>query len=139
MLAAELRQQGITSDKISAPHDEQRSIDEALALCAPGDLLIIFGDNIARCWKQIVRFREQSQPGGSQRGTVQSQVGSLTGNASSTSSASSASSASSTPAAQARTDLQVPPQPPARTGPSGEGFVEDTRGVRLARPQEAED
>ena len=28
MLAAELRQQGITSDKISAPHDEQRSIDE---------------------------------------------------------------------------------------------------------------
>ena len=132
MLAAELRQQGITSDKISAPHDDQRSIDEALALCAPGDLLIIFGDNIARCWKQIVRFREQSQPGGSQRATIQSQVGSLTGGPASTPSISPVRAASAPPVTA---DLQTTPQP----GTAGDGFVEDTRGVRLARPQEQED
>jgi hypothetical protein len=43
------------------------------------------------------------------------------------------------PAPQARPDLQAPPQPVTRTAPGIEGFVEDTRGVRLARPQEAED
>ena len=127
LIAAELRQQGITGANISAPHDEQRAVDEALALCGPGDLLIIFGDNIARCWKQIVRFREQSQPGGSQRGTLQSQVGSLTGQL------------AAIPTHAAATDRAGERAPAAVPRGTGDNVVEDTRGVRLARPQELED
>jgi cyanophycin synthetase len=76
ILADELRAQGISADRITTILDEQKSIDAALALCVPGDLLLIFGDSISRCWKQIVRFREQTQPGPT-RGNIHSKVGNL--------------------------------------------------------------
>lgn len=48
---------GVDPSAISVTPDEQLSIDQALASCRPGDLLVIFGDKISRCWKQITKFK----------------------------------------------------------------------------------
>jgi cyanophycin synthetase len=126
LIAAELRIQGVPSEKVRVLLDEQKSIDAGLAMCAPGDLLLIFGDNISRCWKQIVRFREATHPSPT-RGAVQSTVGSLAA-----SPAAPVAAAPSRPTPAPADHLQHP------TSPSVPGFVEDTRGVRLPRVQ-AED
>ena len=36
--------------------DEQEAVQKALETAQPGDLLLIFGDNVTRCWKQIIYF-----------------------------------------------------------------------------------
>ncbi len=36
--------------------DEVESIDAALRSAAPGDLLLVFADNLSRCWNQIIHF-----------------------------------------------------------------------------------
>ncbi len=57
MLAAALRAHGVSDDRISVIVDEQAAIQAGLAMAAPGDLLLIFADNLARGWKQIVHFK----------------------------------------------------------------------------------
>jgi hypothetical protein len=37
--------------------NEADAVDAALRTCRPGDLLLVLGDNINRCWKQIIYFR----------------------------------------------------------------------------------
>ena len=39
---------------ISLMPDEQEAITTALDCATEGDLLVVFGDNITRCWKQII-------------------------------------------------------------------------------------
>ncbi len=58
MLAAQLQEDGIPEYAINVIPDEQTAIDAALNACGDGDLLIVLGDNISRCWKQIVHFNE---------------------------------------------------------------------------------
>ena len=58
MLAESLKKAGVSEDKIAIVPDEQEAIDVALGDANAGDMLVIFGDNIARCWKQITRFNE---------------------------------------------------------------------------------
>ncbi|MCF6194174.1 MAG: cation diffusion facilitator family transporter, partial [Kangiellaceae bacterium] len=41
--------------------DEVEAIDSALASAQEGDLLLIFGDAITRCWKQIIHFNKENQ------------------------------------------------------------------------------
>jgi cyanophycin synthetase len=45
---------GVASDSISIVPDEQEAITTALEESIEGDLLVVFGDNITRCWKQII-------------------------------------------------------------------------------------
>jgi cyanophycin synthetase len=123
ILAAELRALGVPDDRVSVLLDEQRSIDAGLAECRPGDLLLIFGDNISRCWKQIVRFREATHPS-PQRGNVQSTVGSLVVTPR---------PPTATSAARAPDPVQDHITPVPRTS---SGVVEDTRGVRIARSED---
>ena len=47
---------GIGSDRIMVIPDEVTAVDKALRLADPNDLLLIFGDNCPRCWKQIIGF-----------------------------------------------------------------------------------
>jgi len=47
---------GVSESQISIIPDEEQAVETALARAEPGDLLVIFGDNIIRCWKQITRF-----------------------------------------------------------------------------------
>ncbi len=48
---------GIAADAVEIVPDEQEAVARALELSRPGDLLVVFGDQITRCWKQIVQFQ----------------------------------------------------------------------------------
>ena len=58
-LAAMLAGHGVGADKVTIIPDEQEAISAALAMARPLDLLLIFGDNITRCWKQIIYFKRE--------------------------------------------------------------------------------
>jgi cyanophycin synthetase len=58
LLRRGLEEAGYPKEKISVIVDEQDAIDAALRSAVRGDLLLIFGDNITRCWKQIVGHKE---------------------------------------------------------------------------------
>lgn len=55
--AEALRAAGVPQEAISIIPDEQAAIDAALRMGAPGDLLLIFADALARSWKQITKFK----------------------------------------------------------------------------------
>jgi cyanophycin synthetase len=57
MMAETVLATGVPADRVQVIVDEQQSIDAALKLAQPGDLLVIFGDNITRSWKQIIYFK----------------------------------------------------------------------------------
>ena len=48
---------GVPDEQIEVIPDEVEAIDRALSLAQPGDLLLIFGDAISRCWEQITSHR----------------------------------------------------------------------------------
>ena len=142
LIADELRLQGVERERITGPLSEPQSVDTSLAACSPGDLLVIFGDNVTRCWQQIVRFREQTAPGPA-RTRGPSQVGSL---APATRTPQSSVPANPLPRPPSAPLLRADPDPaptPVESHDPGtlaaEGFVHDARGVRLARPQETSD
>jgi cyanophycin synthetase len=56
LIAAGLRENGVREDQISIIPDEVTAVDAALEMGEAGDLLMIFGDNSTRCWKQIIYF-----------------------------------------------------------------------------------
>ena len=67
MLATRLRANGIEESRIHVIPDEQEAIDAALQTAQSGDLLLVFGDALARCWKQITKFNpENGTSGGDQ-------------------------------------------------------------------------
>jgi len=57
MLRASLLEKGVSADAITVIPDEHEAVNHALSLAHSGDLLMIFGDQIARCWKQIIYFK----------------------------------------------------------------------------------
>ena len=59
---------GLAEDCIDVIPDEERALDHALRIGQRGDLLIVFGDKISRCWKQITKFH------GDNSGTERAQV-----------------------------------------------------------------
>ncbi|GMV40988.1 MAG: cyanophycin synthetase [Myxococcales bacterium] len=60
MLRDALVSRGVPPERIEVIPGEVEAVDAALHRAVAGDLLLIFGDQITRCWKQIIRFR----PGG---------------------------------------------------------------------------
>ena len=68
MLQKTLLAEGITSANIKMIPDEVEAVDKALQSARQDDLLIIFGDEITRCWKQIINFNSDgnvAKPGSS--------------------------------------------------------------------------
>jgi cyanophycin synthetase len=53
MLRDQLRESGVKKRKIDLVPNEVDAIDAALDMAREGDLVVIFGDNIERCWKQV--------------------------------------------------------------------------------------
>ena len=47
---------GAAPEAVEVVADEQEAVARGLELSRPGDLLVVFGDQITRCWKQIVQF-----------------------------------------------------------------------------------
>jgi len=60
MLKAALVESGVTEDSIRIIEDESQAVETALQDSAVGDLLMIFADELARTWKQIIYFKPES-------------------------------------------------------------------------------
>ena len=56
LLRTALIEEGVPPDDVEVIPDERESLHVALTECRAGDLLLFFGDNITRCWEQIVNF-----------------------------------------------------------------------------------
>jgi cyanophycin synthetase len=114
--AEALRAAGVAEQAISIIPDEQAAINAALEMGQPGDLVLIFADQLTRSWKQITKFRPEGV----------------------------APAAAPPPAAAVPTLLtEAPGEGGARASEIAlaalnvEGLIRDERGVRLA--PEAED
>jgi cyanophycin synthetase len=112
MLRDALVAHGVPPEQIKVLPDEQEATATALAEARANDLLLIFGDAVARTWEQIISFR----PVEAERRAVR-RVRSSAGNG-------------ATPATVA---------PPPDDRHLTRSFVRDVRGVRLAREIEGED
>ena len=56
MLERGLVDAGVASGQVEVIVDEQASIAAALSMARRGDLVLVLGDAITRCWKQIIYF-----------------------------------------------------------------------------------
>lgn len=56
MMKAVLMSEGVAEADISIIPSEEEAVNAALERGAAGDLVVIFGDDITRCWKQIIYF-----------------------------------------------------------------------------------
>jgi len=48
---------GVTAEQITGIDSEREAIEAGLGMARPGDLLVVFADNITRSWKQIIYFK----------------------------------------------------------------------------------
>ncbi len=58
MIRDELLKQGVEEERITLVESEAEAIDMALNAAQPGDLLVVFADELARSWKQIIYFKK---------------------------------------------------------------------------------
>ena len=129
ILKTALLEGGVAQDAISVIPDETEAVDAALRLADAGDLILIFGDNISRCWKQIIYFNrpqegiaetDASEPESAVVQIVQTE------------------DAPDDPLAEA-TPVPDAPEVPESVLLQGMRMVRDSRGVRLANePEEAD-
>ncbi|MFT4938334.1 MAG: cyanophycin synthetase [Paraglaciecola sp.] len=68
LLKKTLMSEGVSEENIQIIPSEEEAITKAMEDCKRGDLLIILGDSITRCWKQIVHFN-----GGTEDESVESE------------------------------------------------------------------
>jgi cyanophycin synthetase len=61
LLKDTLMKAGIDEANIQVIPSEADAVEAGLNSCNAGDLVVILGDNITRCWKQIVHFNEDGQ------------------------------------------------------------------------------
>ena len=61
LLSKGLKANGVEEKQIQIIEDETEAVDAALKMAEPGDLLLIFGDDITRCWKQIIQFNSETE------------------------------------------------------------------------------
>ena len=52
---------GVETEKISIIPSEKEAVEKALDMAEEGDLVMVFGDNTVRCWKQIIYFKNDDQ------------------------------------------------------------------------------
>ena len=112
LLRAGLAEAGVDPSAISVVPDEAEAVDHALGLAERGDLVVVLGDKIERCWDQIVHFGDAALAG------------------------SDASSAEEGPPTETAGRSSVAPEPFRLR--EGQRVVRDTRGVRLASDEEAD-
>ncbi len=62
MLEAQLLENNVDATAIEVIPNENEAVDKALADAQEGDLIVIFGDDIVRCWKQVVGFESGIEP-----------------------------------------------------------------------------
>ncbi len=62
LMKAALIEFGVPEDAIRIVESETASLDAALTMARPNDLVLVFCDAITRCWKQIIYFRPKEKP-----------------------------------------------------------------------------
>lgn len=67
LLCKTLIENGVPDADIQIIPDEVEAVDAALEMGEADDLLLVFGDNIARSWKQIIYFNRPQDPEGAER------------------------------------------------------------------------
>ena len=71
MFKAEFLANGISEDQISVVPNEEDAVAASLEMAQPGDLVVIFGDNSPRCWKQIIYFNAgEKEDAGALKSTI---------------------------------------------------------------------
>jgi cyanophycin synthetase len=61
MLRETLRANGVDDARIEVIPSEVKAVADALAMADDGDLVVIFGDNIQRCWKQVAGHKVEAE------------------------------------------------------------------------------
>jgi cyanophycin synthetase len=61
MLKNRLLELGVSPDSIEVIPDEQEATTRALETAAPGDRVLMLGDNVKRTWKQIIYFNSAAK------------------------------------------------------------------------------
>ncbi|WP_209834550.1 cyanophycin synthetase [Ruegeria sp. HKCCE3926] len=61
MMRKALIDNGVDAAAITIIPDEVEAVTAGLDQAAPGDLLVIFGDDTTRCWKQIIYFNSDGE------------------------------------------------------------------------------
>ncbi len=124
MLSRGLQDAGMKADQITVIESEEDAVEAALKSADAGDLLLIFGDQITRCWKQIIYFGEADGDEGGRQATPPSKIGSLA------------------PSDVIRTGAAEDPEGPEpvrddrpRPARHGKDVIVDERGARLARDE----
>ncbi|MDE3127225.1 MAG: cyanophycin synthetase [Gemmatimonadota bacterium] len=64
LLREGLRSAQVADDRIAVIPEEHRAMNAALHLARPGDLLLLFADDLARTWDQVVEFRPSAPRAG---------------------------------------------------------------------------
>ncbi len=62
MLQDTLLANGVRPDQIDVIPEEPAAVGHLLAMARPGDLLLIFADQVSRTWKQVINFRSEAAP-----------------------------------------------------------------------------
>jgi cyanophycin synthetase len=70
MLKNRLLEEGISADQIEVVPDEQEANTRSLEMADTGDLVMIFGDNTKRTWKQIIYFNSGAHGDGANKKTT---------------------------------------------------------------------
>lgn len=60
MLQEGFLKNGVDSAAITLIPDEIEAVDHVLSMAEEGDLVIVFGDDTVRCWKQIIYFKNEN-------------------------------------------------------------------------------
>ena len=61
MLRDQLLSNGVDAAAIEVIPDEAQSVSSALEMANEGDLVVLFVDNISRCWNQVIHFEGQTE------------------------------------------------------------------------------
>lgn len=69
MLREALLENGVADASIEVIPDEQQATQHALQKAKPGDLVLVLGDKVKRCWKQIIYFNAGERPENAQTRT----------------------------------------------------------------------
>lgn len=59
LLQQGLMGKGVAAEQITAIDSEREAVEAGLKMARPGDLLVVFADNITRSWKQIIYFKPE--------------------------------------------------------------------------------
>jgi cyanophycin synthetase len=63
LMEAEVLATGFPAAHLHVIPDEQEAVDAGLRMARRGDLVLIFGDKVSRCWKQVIYFKpEDAEP-----------------------------------------------------------------------------